>query len=336
MPRLATCGCRALCVTPAKPRMALIKELRALTSAPMKNCVSALKESGGDLEEAVVLLRKSGLAAAKKKATRGADEGAIALAHGPDGLAVVEISSETDFVARNEIFQRLAVDVARTALAQAAPAAQGGAVDVLETEVLGASALAGGATSVSDALGHAVGTLGENLVLRRACVLRPAPEGGALVGYVHNSYSEGVGRTAAAVSLRSATPKVDELRALGQKLAMHVVASKPAYLDRAAVPEAVLARERDIFREQAAAEYRESGKPQKMVDHIVEGRLKKLFYSEACLLEQEYVIEDSAGSVAKVLQAAGAELGAEVSLEGFVRYHIGEGAAAKAEGAADA
>ena len=306
----------------APTRTVLIKELRARTSAPMKKCVEALESAGGDVDEAVTLLRKAGVAAAQKKASRGASEGAAAVAQGSDGVAIVEINSETDFVARNQIFQELAAGVARTALGLApsgdAPVAP------IDAPALGATALlangdAAGASSVTEALGIAVSQLGENLVLRRACVLRPPAAGGVVASYVHNAYAPNVGRTAAAVVLSSASSDVDALQSLGQKLAMHVVAATPLFLDRDGVDAAALQRERDILLEQAQG----SGKPAEVVEKMVTGRLNK-FYQEVCLLDQTYLIDDSAGAVAKVLQAAGKELGAPVEVSAFVRYQVGE------------
>ena len=297
----------------------------------MKKCVEALTAAGDDIEEAVTVLRKAGLAAAQKKASRGASEGGVAIAHGPLGAALVEINSETDFVARNDLFQTLAVSTASTALHGAGAAGDMGPVTQLDTSAIGASVLVGttdaksASTSVTEAMGVAVSQLGENLVLRRACLLRNPDEGGVVASYVHNAYAPGVGRTAAAVVLRSNATDTAALRTLGEQLSMHVVAATPRFLDRSSVDEAAVARERDILAEQAKA----SGKAEDVIAKMVEGRLKK-FYGEACLLEQTYLIEENAGTVAKVLAAAGTSLGAPVTIEGFVRFHVGE-----ASGSAD-
>ena len=320
MPLAAQCG-RSLSTSAASSRSALIKELRSRTSAPMKKCVEALNEANGDVDEAATILRKAGLAAAQKKAGRGATEGATAVAHGNGMLAVVEVNSETDFVARNELFQVLVGRIAQTALSL--PAADSTTTHVqLDPAAISAAPLDGDVSTVGEALGVAVSQLGENLVLRRACRLATPPEGGLVASYVHNTYSPGVGRTAAAVALRSSATDTDAVRTLGERLAMHVVAAAPQYLDRTAVPEEALERERTILAEQAAA----SGKSQQVIDKMVEGRLKK-FYGEVCLLEQQFLIDDSAGAISKVLEAASKDLGAEVSLDGFVRYHVGEEAA---------
>ena len=312
-----------------KPSTELIKELRARTSAPMKKCVEALKASEGDLEAAMDWLRKSGVATAAKKAGRGANEGAVAVASGDAGLVLVEINSETDFVARNDIFHVLAGGVAQTALSQVSGGGGGGPRE-LDAAALGALPVEQGAAAAAvpatEAISMAVSQLGENLVLRRACALPAPAAGGAVASYVHNAYAPGLGRTVAAVALRSqAEPAA--LQALGAKLSMHIVAAAPRYLGRDDVEPAALERERSIVTEQAAA----SGKPEKAQQKMVEGRLAK-FYQETCLLEQQYLIEEKAGAVSKVLEKASKELGSEVALEGFLRFHVGEGIAAEAEG----
>ena len=245
---------RALVCAPAKSRTQLIKELRARTAAPMKICVEALESANGDVEEAMTILRKSGVSAAQKKASRGASEGAVAVAYESGTAAIVEINSETDFVARNELFQALASGVARTALGLApSDAASPAAAIVLDTTTISSAALADAEppSTVGEALGVAVSQLGENLVLRRACVLRAPADGGVVASYVHNGYSPSVGRTAAAVVLASAAADQAALQSLGEKLAMHVVAASPAYLERGSVDSAALQRERDILVEQA-------------------------------------------------------------------------------------
>ena len=306
-----------------KPSTQLIKELRARTSAPMKKCVEALKASEGDLEAAMDWLRKSGVATAAKKAGRGANEGAVVVASSDAGLVLVEINSETDFVARNDIFHALAGGVAQSALSQL-PGGGGGGPRELDAAGLGALPVEQGAAAAvpaTEAISTAVSQLGENLVLRRACALPVPTEGGAVASYVHNAYAPGLGRTVAAVALRSqAGPAA--LQALGAKLSMHIVAAAPRYLSRDDVEPAALERERSIVTEQAAA----SGKPEKAQQKMVEGRLAK-FYQETCLLEQQYLIEEKAGAVSKVLEKASKDLGSEVALEGFVRFHVGEGSA---------
>lgn len=242
---------------------------------------------------------------------------------------MIELNSETDFVARNELFQTLAGRIAQNALS--APPPDASPVCELDVAMLGASALAPapdasageGSLTVESAVGFAVSQLGENLVVRRACLLQPPSDGGLVASYTHNTYSAGVGRTAGAVVLRSSVATGtggEALRALGEQIAMHVVAASPQYLDRASVPADAVQRERDMLSEQAAA----SGKPAAVVEKMVAGRLSK-WYAEVCLLEQQYLIDDAAGSVANVLAAASDRLGAPVSLEAYARYQVGEG-----------
>ena len=252
----------------APSRTALIKELRARTAAPMKKCVEALDKASGDIEEAIAELRKIGLATAQKKASRGANEGAVSVFDGECALAIVEVNSETDFVARNDTFQGLAASIARTALSSGVDMSGGAGPFELDVATLGAATLDGDAAPISEALGVAVGQLGENLVLRRACVLAAPPTGGVVCSYVHNTYSPGVGRTAAAVSLGSAAADTAALRDLGHKIAMHIVAASPLYLSRESVPAGALESEVAILREQALGE----GKPEKIVDKMVEVR----------------------------------------------------------------
>ena len=307
--------------------LALVKELRARTAAPMKKCVEALAASADDVEGAVAWLRKSGVASAAKKAGRGAHEGAVAVAATDRELAVIELNSETDFVARNTVFQELARGVVRSALALGAaePATGPAPRDLADLGALGRAPLAAdggggggsGAPPVAEAVGVAAGTLGENLVLRRACVLRLADGAPGLIArYVHNAYADGVGRTAAAVALQSEAADADALRRLGEQLAMHVVAAAPLYLERDGVSAEHLEREREILVQRARA----SGKPDPIVEKMVQGQLTK-FYQEVVLLDQPYVVDPEAGAVRKMLAAAREELGAEVALGGFVpRY----------------
>ena len=330
LPLLARASCLARPMA-TSPKTALIKELRARTSAPMKKCVDALAAADGDLDAAVDWLRKSGVATAHKKAGRGANEGAVVVASDQAGCVLVELNSETDFVARNGLFHELASALAKESLSlvrgggtgAGSGAGSGSGPYEIEPAVLAALPLpqaggAGGSLPAAEAISVAVSQLGENLVLRRACALPVPAEGGVVTSYVHNTYAPGLGRTAAAVALRSqADPTA--LQALGTNLAMHIVAAAPRYLSRDEVDAAVLDRERDLLTEQAAA----SGKPAATIEKMVEGRLGK-FYKEVVLLEQEYIVEDKAGDVRKVLKKASADLGAEVSLEGFVRYHVGE------------
>ena len=285
----------------------LVKELREKTGAGMMDCKRALGETSGDLEGAVDWLRKKGLAAAAKKAGRVAAEGLVGVATGGKAGAVAEVNAETDFVARNELFQNFVRGVTGVALAVGS-----------DLEKIKATQLPGGGRTVAEELTHLFATVGENMVLRRAQRLEVA--NGVVVSYVHNALTAGLGKIGVLVALES-TGDAGKLAAVGKQLAMHVAAAKPDYLDIASVDKTALERERDVLREQARA----SGKPDSIIEKMVEGRLRK-FYEEVVLLEQIYVI-DGETRISKVIEAAAKELGAPVKVAGFVRFTLGEGIA---------
>lgn len=284
---------------------ALVKELREKTGAGMMDCKKALGQSGGDLEAAVDWLRKSGLAAAAKKAGRVASEGLIGVStQGPSG-AVVEVNAETDFVARNETFQDFVATTAKLAIAA------GG-----DAEALKGAAFPGAQRSVGEQLTHLVATIGENMTLRRSAALKV--KAGVVASYVHLAVKPGLGKIGVLVALES-TAEPAKIEVLGKQLAMHVAAANPQAVGRADVNAAALARERNILAEQARA----SGKPENIIDKMVEGRLRK-YYEEVCLLEQVYVV-DQESKVSAVLEKASKELGAPIQVAGFVRFALGEG-----------
>ena len=284
---------------------ALVKELREKTGAGMMDCKRALGESGGDMEAAVDWLRKKGLAAAAKKAGRVAAEGLVGVAtRGPAG-AVVEVNSETDFVARNELFQAFVRTVAGLAIA--------GDGDL---EALKRAPYPGTGRTVAEELTELVGRIGENLVLRR--VARLAVGQGLVASYMHNQLAPALGKIGVLVALESAASG-EALATLGRQLAMHVAAANPLYLDQAAVPTAALDRERAVLREQAAG----SGKSEAIVERLVEGRLRK-FYEDFVLLDQVFVI-DGESRVGRVVEAAAKAAGAPIRIAGFVRFQLGEG-----------
>ena len=291
----------------AEVTAALVKELRDKTGAGMMDCKRALGETSGDMEGAVDWLRKKGLAAAAKKAGRVAAEGLVGVAtRGPAG-AVVEVNSETDFVARNELFQAFVRTVAALAV--------GGSGDV---EELKRAPYPGTGRTVAEELTELVGRIGENLVLRRSA--RLAVGEGLVASYMHNALAPGLGKIGVLVALESAA-SAEALAELGRQLAMHVAAASPLYLDIAAVPQAALERERAVLREQAAG----SGKAEAIVERMVEGRLRK-FYEETVLLEQIFVIDGEGKSrVGKVVEAAGKQAGKPIRVAAFVRYALGEG-----------
>jgi len=283
----------------------LVKELRDKTGAGMMDCKKALGETGGDMEGAVDWLRTKGLAAAAKKAGRVAAEGLVGVAtRGPAG-AVVEVNSETDFVARNELFQAFVRTVAGLAVA--------GNGDV---EALKAMPYPGTGRTVAEELTELVARIGENLVMRRS--ERLAVENGVVASYVHNSLAPGLGKIGVLVALESEAA-TDALAALGRQLAMHVAAANPQYLDIGSVSAAALDRERAVLREQASG----SGKSDEIVNRMVEGRLRK-FYEDTVLIEQVFVV-DGETRVSKVVEAAAKQAGKPIKVTGFVRMQLGEG-----------
>jgi elongation factor Ts len=283
----------------------LVKELRDKTGAGMMDCKRALGDTAGDLEAAVDWLRKKGLAAAAKKSGRVAAEGLVGVATRGLAGAAVEVNSETDFVARNELFQAFVRTVGGLALGNA------GDVDALKE-----APYPGTGRTVAGELTELIARIGENLVLRRA--QRLAVAHGVVASYVHNSLAPGLGKIAVLVALESEAAG-EALAALGRQLAMHVAAVNPLYLDIAAVPAAALERERAVLHEQALA----SAKTEAIAEKMVEGRLRK-FYEEAVLLEQVFVI-DGERRVGKVVEAAAKEAGAPIRVAGFVRFALGEG-----------
>lgn len=289
----------------------LVKELRDKTGAGMMDCKRALDEVGGDLEQAIDWLRKKGLSAAAKKAGRIAAEGLIGTALGDKSGALVEVNSETDFVARNEEFQKFVAAVAKIALE-----ADG------DLEKIQTSAYPGTGRSVQEELTHLIATIGENMSLRRAAVLSVGD--GIVVSYVHNAVAPGLGRIGVLVGLESKGAK-EKLEPLARNLAMHVAATSPVAVARTDVDSAMLDREREIL----AAQARESGKPEDIIAKMVEGRLRK-FYEESVLLEQIYVV-DGETKVGKVIEAASREIGAPVAVAGFLRMALGEGIERKQE-----
>ena len=281
----------------------LVKELRDKTGAGMMDCKAALADTSGDIEAAVDWLRKKGLAKAAKKAGRVAAEGLIGLALAPTKGALVEVNSETDFVARNDQFQGLVRMVAQVAL------------DVGD-DIESIKAAKVGDATVADALSSAIATIGENMTLRRAAGLSVAE--GVVASYMHSSVSEGLGKIGVLVALKS-TGAADELQALGRLVAMQVAASNPQAIDPSGLDPAGIAREREVIADKARAQ----GKAEKVIDKIVESGLKT-YYKEVCLLDQAY-IHDPSKSVAQALKEAEKKVGAAVEVVGFKRYALGEG-----------
>ena len=283
---------------------ALVKQLRDKTGAGMMDCKRALIETGGEVETAVDWLRKKGLAAAAKRAGRVASEGLVSVCASDGMAAVVEVNSETDFVARNESFQEAVRAIAELALGA------GG-----DMAALNAAAYPGNG-AVSEKIGELVATIGENIQLRRTATLSAAE--GVVATYVHGAVNPGLGRIGVLVSLESPGDKT-KLAEFGKQIAMHIAASRPEALSIDDVDPAAVDRERSVLAEQARA----SGKPEEVIEKMVEGRIRK-FYEETVLLEQAFVI-DGKTKVSKVLEQAAAEVGGPVRSGGFVRMALGEG-----------
>ncbi len=285
---------------------AMIKELRGKTGAGMMDCKKALEESEADVEAAVDWLRTKGLAAAAKKAGRVAAEGLIAVAAEGNKGAVVEVNSETDFVARNDQFQDFARNMGNLVLASG-----NGDLDALQAEAYPSSE-----RNVGEELTHMIATIGENMSLRRADTL--SVDQGVVASYVHSAAAPGLGRIGVLVALESSGDQ-GQLAALAKQVAMHVAAASPQSVSTDDLDPESVERERAVLTEQA----RDSGKPEDIIAKMVEGRLRK-FYQDVVLTEQTWVI-DGESKVAKVLEQAGNDLGAPVKVAGFIKYVIGEG-----------
>jgi elongation factor Ts len=282
----------------------MVKELREKTGAGMMDCKSALTETRGDMEAAVDWLRTKGLAKAAKKAGRVAAEGLIGVAAAPGKAVMVEVNSETDFVARNAEFQKLVAGVAEAALST------DGSIEA----ILGAKMPSG--KTVDEAIKAAVATIGENMTLRRAAMMTVKP--GVVASYIHNAVAPGLGKIGILVGLQS-EGKPAALQAIGRQVAMHVAAASPLAVRQEEVDPAVAQRERAIFAEQA----RESGKPEAIIEKMVEGRMRK-FYEEVVLLSQTFVV-DAEKTVAAAVKAAEAEAGAPIAVTEFIAFRLGEG-----------
>ena len=289
---------------------ALVKDLREKTGAGMMDCKTALGETDGDIEAAIDWLRKKGLAKAAKKSGRVAADGLVGVAIEANFGVVVEVNSETDFVARNDDFQALVRGVLAVAIDK------GVSVDA---EAIKGSHYPGGGT-VADAVANAIATIGENITLRRAQGLHVAQ--GAIGHYVHGQIVDGLGRIGVIVALES-TGAHDALVALGRQVAMHVAAASPIALNAEAIDPAVVAREKAVLADKNA------GKPPHVLEKIVESGLKT-YYKEVCLVDQPFV-HDPSKSVAQAVKEAEKTVGAPITLKGFVRYALGEGIEKPAE-----
>jgi elongation factor Ts len=280
----------------------MVGDLRAKTGAGMMDCKKALSESNGDVEQAIDLLRKKGLSAAAKKSGRVAAEGMVAAVNQGNCGAVVEVNSETDFVAKNDAFQAFARGVVEVVLTQ----------NPADVDALKGLDFPETGRSVAEELTHQIATIGENMNIRRFARLES--DSGVSASYVH-----GAGKIGVLVQLDTDKPEDSKVADLARMLAMHVAAANPQYLSRDDVPAEVVEREKDIMRAKAL----ESGKPENIVEKIIEGQINK-FFGEACLLEQVYVI-DTDHKVGKVVEALAKEIGGQVTLAAYSRFQLGEG-----------
>ena len=284
---------------------AQVKELRDITGAGMMDCKAALAETNGDMEAAVDWLRKKGIAKADKKAGRTAAEGLIGVASDALSAVVVEVNSETDFVARNEAFQEIVRNVAKAALSTDG-----------SSEAVANAPYPRSQKSVADTIKDAVGTIGENMGFRRSKKLGVGA--GTVATYVHNAIVDNLGKIGVLVAIET-EGNADAARTFGRQVAMHVAATNPLALTTDEIDPATVAREKNIFSEQARA----SGKPEAIIEKMVEGRLRK-FYDEVVLLKQAFVINPDL-TVEQALKAAEKDIGAPAAITGFVRFALGEG-----------
>jgi elongation factor Ts len=282
----------------------MVKALRDKTGAGMMDCKTALTETAGDSEAAIDWLRKKGLSKAAKKAGRVAAEGLIGVAVGGDAGALVEVNAETDFVARNDQFKEFVKKTADIALQEA------GDLDKLLNRPMESG------NTVQHTLTEMVAKIGENMSVRRAVMLGVSE--GVVASYVHNASSPELGKIGVLVAVKSSADKA-KLAPLGKQIAMHIAAAAPLALTPEHLPKDVVERERAVQADIA----RQSGKPENVIEKMLEGRMRK-FYEESVLLSQTFVI-DGETQISKVLEKASKDFGAKVEIEGFVRFQVGEG-----------
>lgn len=287
---------------------ALVKELREKTGAGMMECKKALTESNGDLEGAIDYLRKKGLSVAAKKASRVASQGLVGVKSTGKRGAVIELNSETDFVAKNDEFQKMALNMVDVALAN------GDLEEVKATQLSG--------KTIAEHLTDLIAKIGENMSLRRTAAL--SVENGVVASYIHNTVAPNLGKIGVLVALESNADPA-KLQEVAKQIAMHIAAAAPQALDIDSLDKAAVEHEKSIYSEQA----RQSGKPENIIEKMIEGRIRK-FYEEVVLLEQAYIM-DPDKKVKDVIAEASKELGAPIELKGYVRFALGEGIEKKQE-----
>ena len=298
-----------------KIKASLVKALREKTGAGMMDCKKALEENGGDMSASVDWLRAQGLSAAAKKSARITSEGLVGLAINTTKGALVEVNTETDFVARNENFQVFVKTLTNISLEGK------GSVDDLNS-----APYINSKNTVGETITNMIATIGENMHLRRVSVLES--ENGVVSSYMHNALQPGLGKIGVLLALDSLGDQ-KQLETLGKKLAMHIAATNPHALSRETIDSSELEREKNVLTEQA----RESGKPDEIIEKMVEGRLRK-YYEEVCLLEQTFVI-DGETRISEVINEASVRIGTPIKISGFVRFALGEGIEKKEEAFAE-
>ena len=284
----------------------MVKDLREKTGAGMMDCKQALSEANGDIEAAIDWLRAKGLSKAAKKSDRVAAEGLIGVAASANKGAVVEVNAETDFVARNDQFQ----DMVRKITALVSEVGD-------DAAKIQAAAYPGKSVTVEEQIKESIATIGENMALRRAALVEVGE--GVVAAYVHNKIADGLGKIGVLVALESAGDQ-DKLMAFGRQLAMHIAAATPLALTPDELDADMIAKERAIYLEQAQA----SGKPQEIIEKMVEGRLRKEYFQQVVLLQQTFVIDGKA-SVEQAVKEAEKEIGAPIKIARFERFALGEG-----------
>ena len=283
----------------------MVKELREKTGVGMMDCKKALSETDGNIEAAVDWLRAKGLSKAAKKADRVAAEGLVGVASAGTKAAVVEVNSETDFVARNEAFQAIVSNVSKVAL-------EGDG----SVEALGAAAYPDTGRTVNEELTEAIAKIGENMNLRRSTVL--SVDNGVVATYIHNAIADGIGKIGVLVALES-TGDADKLNEFGRQVAMHIAAVNPLALSSDELDQEIVERERAVYMDQA----KDSGKPENIVEKMVEGRIQK-YYKEVVLLSQIFVI-DGENTVEQAAKNAESSVGAPIKIKAFERFVLGDG-----------
>lgn len=284
--------------------MEAIQKLRVMSSAGMMDCKKALTETNGDIDAAMDWLRKKGIASAAKKADRVAAEGLVAVAAKGTSALVLEVNCETDFVAKNVDFQAIVNAIAHAAL------------ETETTDVEAIKAMTVNGATAQDGLTSLIAKIGENMTIRRANLLKVNQ--GVVATYIHNAVTDNAGRIGVLVALESTAP-ADKLEALGRQIAMHIAATRPDALNRESVDSSKLEREKSVLVEQARA----SGKPENIIEKMVEGRINK-FYEEIVLLEQAFVMNPEL-KVSEHVESVAKELGTGIKLVAFDRFTLGEG-----------